>query len=109
MPADFTPIAKTDALADGQMKGYALGYEMVCLVRLDGRYYALEDFCAHAGGVLSSGVLDGEEMVCPLHGARFDVRTGKQSVGPSLADQPTYPVRIDGDDVLIGPLRPVGI
>ena len=109
MPAEFNPIAKVDALAEGQMKGYAFGYEMICLIRLGGQYYAMDDFCSHAGGTMSSGVLSGSEAVCPLHGARFDVRTGKQSVGPSLADQPTYEVRIEGDNVLLGPVRPVGI
>ena len=105
MPSEFVKIATLDNLAEGQLKGFGLGFERFALVKLNGEVYALDDFCSHAGGTLSSGVLSGGEVVCPLHGARFDVRTGKQSVGPSLADQPTYPVRIEGNDVLVGPVN----
>ncbi len=104
MPADFTCVAKVADLADGRMKLVTIGFEQIVLVRLDGEFYALEEFCSHAGGSLSTGALAGSEIVCPLHGARFDVRTGHQSVGPSLANQPTYPVRVEGVDVLVGPM-----
>ena len=104
MPADFTRVASVDDLAEGRMKSVRAGFEQVCLARVEGQFYALEEFCSHAGGALSSGALDGYEVVCPLHGARFDVRTGKQSVGPSMTGQPTYPVRVDDDGVFIGPM-----
>ena len=77
------------------------------IVRVDGQLYALEEFCAHAGGSLSSGTLRGHELVCPLHGARYDVRTGKQLIGPAASDQVTYSVRVEGDDVLVGPANAV--
>ena len=105
MPADFTRVASVDDLAEGRMKSVKAGFEQACLARVNGEFYALEEFCSHAGGALSGGALVGYEVVCPLHGARFDVRTGKQRVGPSLADQPTYPVRVDGGGVFIGPMR----
>ena len=105
MPADFTHIASVNDLADGRMKSVKAGFEQVCLARVEGQFYALEEFCSHAGGALSGGTLDGYEVVCPLHGARFDVRTGKQRVGPSLAGQPTYPVRVDDGGVYVGPMR----
>lgn len=102
MSDQFAPIAKVRDLEDGQMRLVRRGFEHILLARVEGCFYALEEFCSHAGGTLSTGTLDGYEVVCPLHGARFDVRTGKQSVGPALADQPTYSVRVDGDDVLAG-------
>ena len=105
MPSEFTKITTLDNLAEGMVKGFGIGYERFALVKVDGEVYALDDFCSHAGGTLSSGVLYDGEVVCPLHGAQFDVRTGKQSVGPSLANQPTYPVRIEGNDVLVGPVN----
>ena len=102
MPREIVRVAATSDLADGQMKLVVVGYEAILLVRVDGRFYALEEFCGHEGGALHSGVLLGQQVVCPLHGARFDVTTGRQLLGPSMTGQVRYPVRIEGGDVLVG-------
>lgn len=107
MPPTFTRVARVSDLADGQKRLVKVGFAQILLVRVDGAFYALEEFCAHAGGALSGGTLADHEIVCPLHGARYDVRTGRQRIGPASSDQVTYAVRVDGDDVLVGPANAV--
>ena len=109
MDKEFRFLTHVEDIQNGQIKGFSIGYEKICLAKIDESFYAIEDFCSHAGGVMSTGFLDGVDIVCPLHGARFDIRTGKQSIGPSLSDQPIYPVQIEGGSVYVGTVRTVGI
>ena len=101
-------LARVEELENGQAKGFSIGHEKICLVKIDENLYAIEDFCAHAGGVMSTGVLDGVELICPLHGARFDVRNGRQTLGPSSTDQPTYPIHIEEGSVYVGKMSMEG-
>ena len=68
-----------------------------------GQIYALADLCTHAECPLSEGELDGEELVCPCHGSRFNVKTGEVLSLPANEPLATYNVSIDGSDVLIAP------
>jgi 3-phenylpropionate/trans-cinnamate dioxygenase ferredoxin component len=78
--------------------------ESVCLVNLDGAIYALHDCCSHQDFPLSAGeVMADGTIECPLHGARFDVRSGAVKARPAVDDVSTYAVRIDGDTILLGP------
>ncbi len=67
----------------------------------DGEVYAIDDICSHADVSLSEGDVVGCEIECWAHGSRFDVRTGAPDVLPAMIPIRTYPVRIDGDDVLV--------
>ena len=78
-------------------------YEDVGLVNIDNEVYAISDVCTHDDGPLMEGELDGYCVVCPRHGARFDVRTGEQTM-PAFAPVPRYHVKIEGDDILIAPM-----
>jgi len=82
--AEFVPVAKTTELKPGEMKRVLVDGERVCLVNLDGTYYALRDRCGHQKAALSKGKLKGSVVECPLHFARFDVRTGKALSGPDF-------------------------
>jgi 3-phenylpropionate/trans-cinnamate dioxygenase ferredoxin subunit len=73
----------------------------VLLCNVDGEFYAVEDVCTHDGGALDGGELDGCRVMCPRHGAFFDVRTGQALTLPAVSPLPTYPVHVDGDDVSI--------
>jgi 3-phenylpropionate/trans-cinnamate dioxygenase ferredoxin subunit len=73
----------------------------VLLCNVDGEIYAVEDVCTHDGGALDGGELEGPRIMCPRHGAFFDVTTGKALTLPAITPLPTYPVRIDGDDVFV--------
>jgi nitrite reductase/ring-hydroxylating ferredoxin subunit len=72
------------------------------LFNIDGHYYAIGAACTHRGGELFEGDLDGDCIVCPIHGARFDVRTGIKE-GGSRPDQNvlTYSVWVDGDNIVM--------
>ena len=94
MPDGFVPVAAASELAPGTMKWVVIDRERVLIANVDGVYYALRDSCGHRGAPLSRGRLAGHEIECPLHFARFDVRTGKLVSGPVSADIVTYEVRV---------------
>lgn len=77
--------------------------ERVVLANAGGQIYALAELCTHVMRPLSEGDLDGEELVCPFHGGRFDVKTG-EALGPPVSEPlAVYNVKIQGSDVLIAP------
>jgi 3-phenylpropionate/trans-cinnamate dioxygenase ferredoxin subunit len=73
----------------------------VALVRQGEDFYAIYDECSHAAIPLSEGDLEGTELECWLHGSRFDLRTGKPTSLPATEPVAIYPVKVDGDDVLV--------
>jgi 3-phenylpropionate/trans-cinnamate dioxygenase ferredoxin subunit len=75
--------------------------QRIALANVDGEYYAIDDVCTHDGGPLGEGELIGEQVECPRHGARFDVRTGKAMTLPAIFPVKSYPVRIEGDAIQI--------
>jgi 3-phenylpropionate/trans-cinnamate dioxygenase ferredoxin subunit len=96
-----SPVARKSAIAPGGMARVIAGGVPVLLCNVDGEFYAVEDVCTHDGGALDGGELDGCRIMCPRHGAFFDVTTGKALTLPAVSPLPTYPVRIDGDDVFV--------
>ena len=101
MMAGFVPVAKVADLAPGQMKWVAVERERVLLVNVAGQLYALSDVCGHQRAPLSRGKLEGYAIECPLHFARFDVRTGKLLSGPVATDVPRYEVQVDGATIYV--------
>ncbi len=99
----FVKVAKTHELPPGEMKMVELGDDQILLTNLDGQFYAISDVCTHAGGSLSDGSLEGEEVECPLHGSRFNARTGEVLGLPADEAQPRYEVRVVGTDILVKP------
>jgi len=74
----------------------------IAIVRADdGEYYAIDDLCTHGEVSLSEGAIDGCHVECWAHGSRFDVRTGEPDEFPAITPVKTYPVRIDGERVLV--------
>ncbi len=73
----------------------------VALVRHDNEIFAIEDECSHAAVPLSDGDVEDCTIECFLHGSRFDLRTGKPTGLPATEPVPVFPVKVDGDDVLI--------
>ncbi len=74
-----------------------------------GQIFAVRDECSHAQIALSEGEVDNCEIECWLHGSRFDLRTGEPTSLPAYEPVPVYPVRVEGDDVLVdvkNPLNP---
>ena len=79
----------------------------VAVVLHEGDVYAIHDECSHQAVPLSEGEVDGCEIECWLHGSRFDLRTGKPSGPPATEPVPTYPVRVEGGDVLVDVTAPM--
>jgi 3-phenylpropionate/trans-cinnamate dioxygenase ferredoxin component len=98
---EFINVAKLDDLDDGELMAVEVDGELVCLAKVDGTVYAFTDNCTHISGPLNEGELDGEVITCPWHGAQFNVCTGKVLRGPARQDIQTYPVRVEGDSILI--------
>jgi len=98
----FHAVAKVSELKDGEPKRGTVGEREIALFPLDGAVYATDDTCTHAFASLSDGFVDGDVVECPLHGARFEIKTGTV-VGPP-AEEPvaTYPTKIEGDTVYVG-------
>ena len=79
----------------------------LAVVRNGDDVYAIYDECSHAAIPLSEGDVEGCFIECWLHGSRFDLRTGKPSGPPATDPVPTYPVRVEGDDVLVDVTSPL--
>jgi nitrite reductase/ring-hydroxylating ferredoxin subunit len=99
---EFIEAAKAGELAPGTMKRVDLGGRRILLANVAGRICAVDDTCTHEDASLSTGVLRGELVKCPLHGSRFNVCTGKVLEEPAEADLRSYPVREEGGRILIG-------
>jgi 3-phenylpropionate/trans-cinnamate dioxygenase ferredoxin subunit len=74
----------------------------IVVFNIAGELFAIRDVCSHDDGPLGDGELDGEQVICPRHGARFDVRTGKVLALPAVVDIPAYPVRVVEGEIEVG-------
>jgi nitrite reductase/ring-hydroxylating ferredoxin subunit len=97
----FVRALKAGELAAGEMKWAAVEGERLLFVNVEGAFYALADACGHQRAPLSRGTLEGHLLECPLHFARYDVRTGKLVEGPLAEDVPVYEVRVEGGWVCV--------
>lgn len=88
-------------LKEGDVLGVTVGGRQIALYDVDGEVFATDNVCTHAYAHLSDGWLDGSEIECPLHAARFDVKTGKVLSPPAIEALKTYPARLTGDDIEI--------
>jgi nitrite reductase/ring-hydroxylating ferredoxin subunit len=102
MPETFIEVARADEVLPGSMLRVDVGGRRLLLANVGGHYYAADDTCTHEDASLSSGALDGTLVKCPLHGSRFDLRTGAVLEDPAEDNLKTYPVRIDGERILVG-------
>lgn len=93
--------ASLGEVAPGQPRLVVANGTRLVLVRVGDQIHALDDVCAHQGGPLSEGKLTGTRLVCPWHAWMYDVRTGKCLFPPRGSTVPSYPVRVDGDDVWV--------
>ena len=96
--AGWVRAAARSDLAEGEVIGVEVAGHSIALYDVDGNVFATDNICTHAYACLSDGWLDGEVIECPLHAARFDIRSGKVLDPPATEDLKTYPVRIvDGE------------
>jgi 3-phenylpropionate/trans-cinnamate dioxygenase ferredoxin subunit len=98
---EFVTIARTGDSEPGQITYHEVGAARIALCHVNGRFYAIDDVCTHDGGPLNQGVLEGELVECPRHGAKFDVTTGRAVVLPAVQPVRTYAVKVEGDEVKV--------
>ena len=103
MADEFVKVAQIGDLPPGATKQVEIGDEIVALINADGDVFAIGGECTHAMAFLADGFLEGELLECPLHGACFNIRTGEPETPPAFEAVPTYEVKVEGDDILLGP------
>ena len=92
---DWVTVAKVDESKPGDRHIVDLDGSQVVVFNLDGKYYAIEDVCTHDGGQLTGGEVEGDQIICPRHGARFCIRTGAALTAPAYEATATFPIRIE--------------
>ena len=98
----YVRVAAVGEIAEGHSKLVEVDDVRVALFNLRGEIYAIEDVCTHDGGPLVEGTIcNDHEVVCPRHGARFDIRSGAALSFPAIRPTRSLEVRIEGEDVLI--------
>jgi 3-phenylpropionate/trans-cinnamate dioxygenase ferredoxin subunit len=97
MPQSFQPVARLSDIPRKQVRSFAIGDDLVLIAHTPEGFFAVQDECTHAETRLSHGRLKGCRIICPLHGASFDVRDGSVLRGPATAPLRSYPLRIVED------------
>lgn len=99
---EFLEIAPESELPNGERLFVDLGDKPIVIFNIAGQFFAIGDICTHDDGPLGDGVLEDHHIVCPRHGAEFDVRTGKVMSMPAVVDIPAYPVQVRDGIIFIG-------
>ena len=97
----FVEVARTADVPEQCAIGVNVEGKRIALFNIDGDFYALDDTCSHRGGPLSEGTVNGEQVVCPWHGAHFNIKTGEVTLPPARKDLTRYKVRVKGDAIEI--------
>ena len=98
---DWVTVGPIEQLPPGERRVVNVDETQIIVVNLDGRYYAIEDICTHDGGKLTGGTIEGDQIICPRHGARFCLRTGSALSAPAYEPTSSFPVRIENGVVQI--------
>ncbi|TWT10588.1 non-heme iron oxygenase ferredoxin subunit [Reyranella sp. CPCC 100927] len=102
MTTTWHDVAAPEDVAEDMPITVKLGDRDVGLYRLNGEFYALEDVCPHAYALLSQGFIEGDEIECPLHGAKFHIPTGRCTKEPADRDLRRYDVKLESGRLFVG-------
>jgi 3-phenylpropionate/trans-cinnamate dioxygenase ferredoxin subunit len=97
-------VAKTDEIPEGEARRFVVNRIEIAVANLGGgEFLAVDDICSHAEASLSEGEVDVDDVTieCPRHGSTFDLRTGKPRSLPATLPVVTFPVKVEGDQILI--------
>jgi 3-phenylpropionate/trans-cinnamate dioxygenase ferredoxin subunit len=92
--SDWVTVARAGELAPGEWRVVTVDDAQIAVFNVSGELHAIEDVCTHDGGQLTGGTVEGDEIVCPRHGARFCIRTGAALTAPAWEPTATFPVRV---------------
>jgi 3-phenylpropionate/trans-cinnamate dioxygenase ferredoxin subunit len=96
---EFIRVASVKDVSEGNMIGVKIDKKDILVVNLNGTFHAMGNRCTHQGCLLSKGTLEEEKVTCPCHFSVFDVKTGKVLRTPAPKPEPTYEVRVQGEDI----------
>lgn len=99
---DFVAVASEEELPNGKRLFVTVDEYNLVVFNIAGEYFAIADLCSHDNGPLGEGEIEEYEVVCPRHGARFDVRSGRATALPAVVDIPAYPTRVTDGQVEVG-------
>jgi 3-phenylpropionate/trans-cinnamate dioxygenase ferredoxin subunit len=94
--SDWVTVAKVGEIAPGGHRVIDVDGVHIAVFNLGGEYYAIEDVCTHDGGELAGGIVDGDQIECMRHGARFCIKTGAVTAPPAYEPVAKFPVRVEG-------------
>jgi 3-phenylpropionate/trans-cinnamate dioxygenase ferredoxin component len=106
---EFIEIASEDEVKTGTVKKVNAAGREILVSNIGGKYFAVDNRCPHLGGDLSKGFIEGSTVICPKHGSRFDLITGKNITGPqksifkvikSLHDLKTYELKVKDGKII---------
>lgn len=105
----FVKLAQTTDVPPGSKIKVTYESKVILLTNIDNNFFAVDNTCTHMGGSLADGKLEGKQIICPKHGSIYDVTTGQVVergrlffVKVRVTDLQSYPVKIEGTDILIG-------
>jgi len=99
---EFISIGLVEELPTGERLFLEIDEMPIVVFNIAGQIFAIADICSHDENPLGGGELDGFEVICPRHGARFDIRNGKSVSLPAIVDIPAYPIRVIEGQIEIG-------
>jgi 3-phenylpropionate/trans-cinnamate dioxygenase ferredoxin subunit len=99
---DYIEIAPVSELPNGERLYVEVSEKPIVIFNIAGQLFAIGDVCTHDNGPLGDGDLEGFNVVCPRHGAEFDVRDGRAVQMPAVVDIPAYPVKIEDGMIFVG-------
>jgi nitrite reductase/ring-hydroxylating ferredoxin subunit len=102
-PAGLIRVAPLNAIRVGELRAFDVQGNPVAIANVDGRYFAFDDTCTHAGCSLADGSLDGTVVTCECHGSQFDVTSGAVLEGPAEEPVASHRVEVEGEDLFVEP------
>ncbi len=99
---EYHAVAKTDDLDEEEVMGVMIGKKEIAIYNVEGEFYATDGVCTHENVGLADGFVVGDIIECPLHGGKFEIRTGKPANPPVTVGLKTYPVKIEDGTIYVG-------
>ncbi|MBI4585404.1 MAG: non-heme iron oxygenase ferredoxin subunit [Planctomycetes bacterium] len=99
--SQLVKVAEVQDLPAGKGKGVEVAGKKIALFNVAGQYYAIGDSCTHRGASLCEGTVNGTQVICPWHGAAFDLASGKALTPPAKLPLPCYKVEVEGSEIKV--------
>ena len=99
--SNWVAVAKEDEIKSGGFRVAEVDGAQIVVFNFDGEYYAIEDLCTHDSGKLTGGTIEGAEIVCPRHGARFCIKPGAALTAPAYEAVATFPIKVENGDIFV--------